>query len=53
MDNQKLGFREGDTVKVEACRTNINGTPYWIDLISSDGKKVVLIDDGRPMWDDR
>lgn len=54
MENQRLGYQVGDSVKVEACRTNVDGKSYWIaQSVSRNGTKMVLIDNGRPTWDDR
>lgn len=53
MDNQKSMCAEGDLVKLEVCRTTIDGNRFWIAK-SMDCKesRVVLLDGSNaPAWD--
>ncbi len=53
--NQRLDWKTGDTISVEACRTSINGKPHWLAR-SADvkGTKLELISSGNaPAWDKR
>lgn len=55
MDNQKPVCIAGDSIKVDACRTNIAGKGYWIAR-STDckGTRVVLLDGSNtPAWAQR
>jgi len=52
MDNQKLIGKAGDSIKVEASRTTINGRQYWIARsVDFKGTRVVLLDGHDvPAW---
>jgi sporulation protein YlmC with PRC-barrel domain len=52
LDNQKPICQTGDTVKVEACRTTIDGHRYWLaKAIDCKETRVVLLDGSNvPAW---
>lgn len=52
MENQKLGYVNGDSIKIDAVRTNIDGHRYWIaKAVDCKGKRVVLLDGtNAPAW---
>ncbi len=52
MENQKSICSTGDAVKVEACRTTINGQQYWIArTVECKDNRVVLMDGSKaPAW---
>jgi sporulation protein YlmC with PRC-barrel domain len=53
MDNQKSMCAAGDAVKLEVCRTTIDGHRYWIaKSIDCKDNRVVLLDaSNAPAWD--
>ncbi|MFN0010043.1 MAG: PRC-barrel domain-containing protein [Phycisphaerales bacterium] len=53
MKNQKNFWATGDSVKVDAYRTRIDGRQYWIaKSIECKDARVVLLDaDNAPMWE--
>ena len=53
MDNQSPVCKVGDSIKVDACRTTIDGRPYWIARsIDAKGRSVMLLDvNNAPVWD--
>lgn len=53
MDNQKPICRTGDVIKLEACRTTIDGRQRWIARsVDCNDTHVVLIDaNNAPAWD--
>ncbi|MCC6678558.1 MAG: PRC-barrel domain-containing protein [Phycisphaerales bacterium] len=55
MDNQELGCRTGDPVKVEARRVTVGGRTFLLARsVDHNGKSVVLIDQSdQPVWDRR
>jgi sporulation protein YlmC with PRC-barrel domain len=55
MDNQKPVCRAGDSIKVDACRTTIDGRPYWIaKSVDCKDARVVLLDaSNAPAWAQR
>lgn len=55
MDNQDIGCRTGDPVKIHARRVTISGQPYLLaHSIEHSGKSTVFIDDSdHPVWDRR
>lgn len=52
MDNQKPLCDEGDSIKIDAHRTTIDGRAYWIaHSIDRNGTRVVLLDGNNvPAW---
>jgi sporulation protein YlmC with PRC-barrel domain len=52
MDNQKPAYKSGESIKIEACRTTIEGRQYWIaKSFACNERSVVLIDsDNAPSW---
>lgn len=52
MENQKLGYVNGDSVTIDAVRTSIDGHRYWIaKAVDCKGKRVVLLDGSNaPSW---
>ena len=52
MENQKPACKTGDSVKVDACRTTIDGRRYWIaKSIECNDSRVVLLDESNnPAW---
>ena len=55
MDNQKSLFKNGDAIKVEACRTTIDGRQYWLarSIDSKDARIVLIEGNGSPVWAQR
>lgn len=53
MDHQQLSCKAGDSIKVNACRTTIDGRRYWIARsLEHNGVSVVLLDGkNAPAWD--
>lgn len=53
MKNQRLAYKPGDIVTVEAIRAHVDGKPYWIaKSFEVNGRRVELIDrTNRPTWD--
>ena len=52
MNNQKSAYKAGDSIKIEACRTTIDGRKYWIaKSYACNDKSVVLLDNNNaPSW---
>ncbi|MFN0131544.1 MAG: PRC-barrel domain-containing protein [Phycisphaerales bacterium] len=52
MDNQKPVCKAGDTIKVEACRTRIDGHRYWMakSVECKDARIVLLDKSNSPAW---
>ena len=52
MDNQKLAMKNGDPVKVVACRTSIGGQRYWLARsVECKSVHVLLLDGTKaPAW---
>jgi sporulation protein YlmC with PRC-barrel domain len=52
LDNQKPICQNGDTVKIDACRTTIDGHRYWLARsIDCNEARVVLLDGSDvPAW---
>jgi sporulation protein YlmC with PRC-barrel domain len=52
MENQKPVCQTGDPIKMDACRTTIDGHQYWIaKSIDCKGTHVVLLDSSNtPAW---
>jgi hypothetical protein len=52
MDNQKHTCQVGDSIKVDVCRTTIDGHAYWIaKSIDCKDTRVVLLDGSNtPAW---
>lgn len=52
MENQSPMCKAGDSIKVDAYRTTIDGRPYWIaKSIDANGKRVTLLDGkNTPAW---
>ena len=52
MENQSSACKEGDSIKVDAYRTTIDGRQYWIARsIDANGKRVTLLDaNNAPAW---
>ena len=55
MDNQKLLFKNGDQIKVEACPTTIDGRRYWLarSIDSNDSRTVLIDGKGSAVWAQR
>jgi hypothetical protein len=55
MENQKDICHTGDTVKVEASRTTIDGRTYWLarSVDCKDSRVVLLDDHNTPAWPQR
>jgi sporulation protein YlmC with PRC-barrel domain len=53
MDHQELNCKAGDSIKVDAIRTIINGRNYWLARsVEFKGKSIVLLDGkNAPAWD--
>ncbi|MBS0195491.1 MAG: PRC-barrel domain-containing protein [Planctomycetes bacterium] len=52
MANQKAFCKAGDAVKVDACRTMIDGRKYWIarSIDCKDGRVVMIDGNNAPVW---
>ncbi len=52
MANQKTFCQAGDAVKVNACRTMIDGRKYWIarSIDCKDGRVVMIDGNNAPVW---
>ena len=55
MNNQKPSCRAGDTVKVDAVRTTVDGHRYWIarSVECKDARVVLLDGNNAPAWAQR
>ena len=55
IDTQAPVFRAGDVVKVEVCRTTIDGRTYWLTRsVDVNGKRTVYVDgNNSPAWAQR
>ncbi|MBK7405688.1 MAG: PRC-barrel domain-containing protein [Phycisphaerales bacterium] len=53
MENQSPVCKVGDSIEVDACRTTIDGKPYWIARsINAEGRSTMLLDvNNAPAWD--
>ncbi len=51
-NNQKTAYQAGDSVKVEAYRTTIDGRQYWIakSIDCKDARVVLLDENNAPTW---
>ena len=51
--NQRLDWKTGDTISVEACRTSINGKPHWLARSAEiKGNTLQLLNSANtPVWD--
>ena len=52
MENQKLGYTNGDAITIDAVRTTIDGHRYWIAKgVECKDKRVVFLDaTNTPAW---
>ncbi len=52
LDNQKPVCKAGDTVKLAACRTTIDGKRYWMarSIDCKDARVVLISTDNAPAW---
>jgi sporulation protein YlmC with PRC-barrel domain len=52
MANQRIICRPGDTISLDACRTTINGRPYWLaKSVDCMGRRTVMLDaSNTPAW---
>lgn len=52
MDNQKAMCDSGEAVKMEVCRTNIDGKRYWIakSIDCNENRVVILSGNNTPTW---
>jgi len=52
MQSQNSTFKAGDTVKVDAVRTTIDGREYWIakSILCKDQRTVLIDGDNTPAW---
>jgi hypothetical protein len=52
MNNQKPTCQTGDSVKIDACRTTIDGRKYWIarSIDCNDTHVVLLSENNAPAW---
>ncbi|MFZ4573972.1 MAG: PRC-barrel domain-containing protein [Phycisphaerales bacterium] len=52
MDNQESICKPGDSIKVDACRTTVDGQKYWIakSMTCKDARVVLLDSNYAPAW---
>jgi sporulation protein YlmC with PRC-barrel domain len=52
MENQKVVCDSGDAVKMEVCRTNIDGKRYWMakTIDCNENRVVILSGNNTPTW---
>lgn len=52
MQNQKPTCKAGDTIKVDACKTTIDGRSYWMARsVDCNGTRVILLEGNNvPAW---
>jgi sporulation protein YlmC with PRC-barrel domain len=52
LDHQKPTWQTGDTVKIEACRTTVEGHAYWLarSIDCKETRAVLLDGNNTPAW---
>jgi hypothetical protein len=52
MSNQEMLCKVGDSIKVDTCRTTVDGQKYWMakSVTCKDGRVVLLDLNYAPAW---